>query len=116
MTHLWALPLAKSLVSSRCCLCPATFDWSTASSLEAPIKSATNPLVEMMGRPVFPLYNLSRLFSNFRHRLEILTRPPAAIKTKFDGRFHQRGVVGIQSMREELGHGLHRKEVRVHQL
>ena len=42
---------------------------------------------------------------------------------KPDGRFRQhvpikreRGVVGIQSMREELGHGLHRKDIRAHQL
>ena len=66
---------------------------------------------------------LSRLFSRCRHRLETLTRPLAAIKTKPDGRFRHhvkiqrvRGVVGIQSMREELRHGLHCEDVRVHQL
>ena len=37
LLHLWALLLAKSLVSSRCCLCSASFDGGTASSLEAPI-------------------------------------------------------------------------------
>ena len=43
---------------------------------------------------------------------------PAAIKTKFDGRFRQpvsiyreRGTVETPKTREELVHGLHRKDV-----
>ena len=95
----------------------------TASSLEAPIHSTPPRTCRRRGFHDVVQCFLSRLFSHFRHRLEILTRPPAAIKAKPDGHFHQhvqipteRGVVGIQSMREELGHGLHRKEVRGHQL
>ena len=42
-TRLWALLLVKSVLSSRCCLCSASFDEGTASSLEAPIKSSTPP-------------------------------------------------------------------------
>ena len=34
-----ALLLAKSFLSSRCCLCSASFDEGTASSLGAPIES-----------------------------------------------------------------------------
>ena len=121
-THLWALLLAKSLVSSRCCLCSASFDGGTASSLEAPIDSTPpqTPFLKggfMASLPLFPLYVV---------QLQP-TSPGDPYSTSHcnqsDGRFRQYvsiqrewGVVGIQSMREELSHGLHRKDVRVHQL
>ena len=62
-THqVWTLLLAKSFCQGRCCLCSASFDEGTASSLEAPIASSTlprTPLVEqrfMTSRPMFPLW------------------------------------------------------------
>ena len=45
-THLWALQLAKSLVSSRC---SSQLQWGLASSLEV-------PLTFMTTRPMFPLW------------------------------------------------------------
>ena len=47
--------------------------------------SAANPARRRGGVQCF----LSMLFSGCRHRLEILTRPPAGIRSKPDGRFRQ---------------------------
>ena len=118
-TPLWAVLPAKSLVSSGCCLCSASFDGGTASSLEAPIDSTLPRIPRRRGFHDVVQCFLSRLFSHCRHPYPT----SRCNQTKPDGRFRHHvpiqrdpGVVGIQSMREELGHGLHRKEVRVHQL
>ena len=43
VTRLWTFLLAKSLSPSQCCLCLASFDVGTASSLDAPKESSTPP-------------------------------------------------------------------------
>ena len=103
----------------RCCLCSASFDGGTASSLEAPIDSTLLRIPRRRGFHDVVQCFLSRLFSHCRHPYPT----SRCNQTKPDGRFRhhvpiqrERGVVGIQSMREELGHGLHRNNVQVHQL
>ena len=63
-TPLWAVLLAKSLVSSGCCLCSASFDGGTASSLEAPIDSTLPRIPRRRGFHDVVQCFLSRLFSH----------------------------------------------------
>ena len=65
-------------------------------------KEAVQPLSTSPGNP----YSTSRCNQNE-------TRWPFCQHVPIQ---RERGVVGIQSMRKELGHGLYRKVVRVHQL